>query len=107
MAASRRVTPVIPLLLGMLLAGCASKSFTESIDLFYANQMEESSEAFEGYGRRARGRDQLVYYLNAAVPYQITGDYRTSNERLETAYKRLDQLMVRCVTGELGRLTVS
>ena len=104
----RLVAPAARLLaVCSLLPGCGSKSFSESVGLFYQNRMEESAGAFEAYGARVRGRDELVYLLNASVAHHVAGDYETSNRLLETAHRRLDELNVRSVSGELGRFLVS
>ena len=104
----RLVAPAARLLaVCSLLPGCGSKSFSESVGLFYQNRMEESAGAFEAYGARVRGRDELVYLLNASVAHHVAGDYETSNRLLETAHRRLDELKVRSVSGELGRFVIS
>jgi len=89
------------------LAGCGSKSYTQSVDLFYQNRSEEAVEAFDAYGGGVRSRDELVYYLNASVARHVAEDYEGSNDLLETAHQRLDELNTRSVSGELGRFAIN
>ncbi len=89
-------------------SGClGGAALRRSIDQFYVQHPDEAADAIERYGRQVGPNDRLLYFLNAGIVQHVLGGYDKSNELLEAADARVEELVTRSVTREAASFVLN